>query len=283
MVLTEWTYAMTIANRILSTPSTLGSQGSIPIASGGFGSFEIALRRRTRTASDLADMYDGASKSWAQTSRRLGLETAYSDPLISSGAVEVLGKPSAHVLDCGIGSGSLSLALARVAQKPFDHHGIDTSSAMLAVADAELRRAAIVPQLHQADVRAIPYPDLTFDVVMAAHVLEHLSEPHLALREMVRVLKPGGVLFACMTRRSVFGTFVQLRWRTWTVSNQQGIAWLRESGLTDLQARPIELGFGTGRASTAFWAKKPLGALDSPPNDGVAARGRTVDDCPAQI
>ncbi|MEM7711939.1 MAG: class I SAM-dependent methyltransferase, partial [Pseudomonadota bacterium] len=231
----------------------------IPIVSGGFGSWELALRRRTRTAGDLADLYDGASKSWARTSRRFGLETAYRDPLIASGAVEVLAKPSARVLDCGIGSGNLSLALAGIAREPLDHHGIDTSGAMLKAANDELRRAAIVPQLHQADVRSIPYPNRTFDVVMAAHVLEHLSEPRLALHEMVRVLKPGGVLFACMTRRSAFGAIVQLRWRTWMVAEWQGIAWLRESGLTGIGVRPLVLGSWAGRASTAFWARKPGG------------------------
>ena len=180
--------------------------------------------------------------------------------------------PEARVLDCGIGSGSLSLALASITTDSLDYHGIDTSGAMLAAADAELRRAGIAAQLRQSDIRTIPYPDHTFDVAMAAHVLEHLPEPDLALREMVRVLKPGGILFACMTRRSVFGTFVQLRWRTWMVSERQGIAWLRESGLDDIGFRPIGLGFGAGRASTAFWARKPVGTIRLSRNEGITPR-----------
>ena len=144
---------------------------------------------------------------------------------------------------------------------------------MLAVADAELRRAGIVAELRQSDIRAIPDPDRSFDVVMAAHVLEHLPEPQAALSEMARVLKPGGVLFACMTRRSVFGTLIQLRWRTWVVSERRGIAWLRKSGLDDVGFRPIGLGFGAGRASTAFWGRKRDATAGSSRGEGVTRRG----------
>ena len=41
---------------------------------------------------------------------------------------------------------------------------------------------------------ALSFPDNTFDRLIAAHVLEHLPQPHLVLREWVRVLRPGGIL-----------------------------------------------------------------------------------------
>lgn len=267
---------MRICKRRWTASSTPIEFQSIPIASGGFGSWEIALRRRTHTTGDLAGLYDHASKSWARTSRRFRLETAYRDPLFASGVAEALTRPDARVLDCGIGRGSLSLALAGITTNAPDYHGIDTSGAMLSAAEAELRRAGIVAQLRQSDIRTIPYPDRTFDGVMAAHVLEHLPDPQAALSEMVRVLKPGGILFACMTGRSVFGAFVQLRWRTWMVSERQGIAWLRESGLEDIGFRPIGLGFGAGRASTAFWARKLIEAVGSSRNEGVTPHGGLV-------
>lgn len=42
---------------------------------------------------------------------------------------------------------------------------------------------------------AIPYPDETFDLVLSANVLEHLSDPVTSFREVARVLKPGGRFF----------------------------------------------------------------------------------------
>ncbi len=42
------------------------------------------------------------------------------------------------------------------------------------------------------DVQNIPFPDGSFDVVFCNHVLEHVADDRLAMREMYRVMKPGG-------------------------------------------------------------------------------------------
>jgi ubiquinone/menaquinone biosynthesis C-methylase UbiE len=44
------------------------------------------------------------------------------------------------------------------------------------------------------DIAAIPEPDGSFDAILCTEVLEHLPEPALALRELARLLKPGGTL-----------------------------------------------------------------------------------------
>jgi SAM-dependent methyltransferase len=46
--------------------------------------------------------------------------------------------------------------------------------------------------VQQIDLHQIPYPDETFDLVICNHMLEHVANAELALREMRRVLKPGG-------------------------------------------------------------------------------------------
>ena len=48
------------------------------------------------------------------------------------------------------------------------------------------------PEVERVDMLAIPYPDKTFDLVIANHVLEHVTDDTLALEEIRRVLKPGG-------------------------------------------------------------------------------------------
>jgi SAM-dependent methyltransferase len=42
------------------------------------------------------------------------------------------------------------------------------------------------------DVQAIPFPDATFDIVFCNHVLEHVADDRLAMRELRRVMRPGG-------------------------------------------------------------------------------------------
>lgn len=46
---------------------------------------------------------------------------------------------------------------------------------------------------HRADLRALPFPDASYDCVIASHVLEHIREDRQALKEIRRVLKPGGI------------------------------------------------------------------------------------------
>jgi len=124
-------------------------------------------------------------------------------------------------------------------------------------ASSKMQHAGLRAHFQQADVRSLPYDDQSFDVVMAAHVLEHLPAPQRALKEMIRVLKPGGMVFVCVTRPSLFGALVQLRWRTWAVTEQQGVAWLDECHLADVGYQPVHLGSCAGVASTAFWARRP--------------------------
>ncbi|OGB74836.1 hypothetical protein A2810_00140 [candidate division Kazan bacterium RIFCSPHIGHO2_01_FULL_49_10] len=50
----------------------------------------------------------------------------------------------------------------------------------------------------------IPYPDATFDLIVAAEVLEHLIYPEKVVAEAYRVLKPGGVLIGSVPMRSLF-------------------------------------------------------------------------------
>ena len=46
---------------------------------------------------------------------------------------------------------------------------------------------------HRVDITAMPLPDARYDVVMAHHVLEHIPDDRAAMRELFRVLAPGGV------------------------------------------------------------------------------------------
>lgn len=92
------------------------------------------------------------------------------------------GRYSDTVLDVGCGVGLISQLYPN-----FDITGIDISDGMLEKNPYKWTKAP---------AEAIPFPDNHFDFVVCRSLLHHLDDPRLGLREMFRVLKPGG-RFAC--------------------------------------------------------------------------------------
>ncbi len=245
----------TLENQRLWQSHTPALEKVIPIAT---GSWDVLINRRPLSTTDLASRYDAVSGKWARTARRFRLNAAYCELFLASRDVIDLiqVEPQARILDCGVGKGSLSIALETLMKGPIDFYAIDTSAELLVQAKSVMQHAGLDPHLQQADVMPLLYEDQSFDVVMAAHVLEHLPDPHRARAEMVRVLKPGGMVFLCVTRPSLFGALVQLLWRTWAIAEQESIEWLHASQLVDVGYQPDRLG-SAGIASTAFWARRP--------------------------
>ena len=103
-------------------------------------------------------------------------------------------RPGARLLDVGCGPGTITVDLAdRVAPGPT--LGIDPSAEVVAKAAALVGDRTNLT-FATGDVYALEHPDASFDVVHAHQVLQHLTDPVGALREMRRVLAPGGVLAA---------------------------------------------------------------------------------------
>jgi len=50
----------------------------------------------------------------------------------------------------------------------------------------------------RCDLQAIPLPDCTFDLLLCSHVLEHVDDDRQAMRELHRVLRPGGLALVCV-------------------------------------------------------------------------------------
>lgn len=87
--------------------------------------------------------------------------------------------------------------------------GVDLSPAMLAIARERALRAGRPAEFHVADAAALPYPDASFDSVVCAFALCGFPDETAALREMLRVLRPGGNL---LLADHVTSTAAPLRW-----------------------------------------------------------------------
>jgi SAM-dependent methyltransferase len=99
-----------------------------------------------------------------------------------------------RLLDCGCGPGSITVGLAEVVA-PGRVVGLDLETRQVQAGRAlAADRGLTTVQFETGDVYALPFPDGSFDAVFAHMVLFHLNDPLRALREMRRVLAPGGVV-----------------------------------------------------------------------------------------
>lgn len=94
------------------------------------------------------------------------------------------------VLDVGCGSGRFTEVMCRWGGKVV---GLDYSNAVDA-AKKNTDELGCVAEYVQADALKMPFADNTFDAVFSIGVLQHTANPLQGLREMCRVLKPGGLL-----------------------------------------------------------------------------------------
>lgn len=93
-----------------------------------------------------------------------------------------------QVLECACGTGLLTQYIYPICRSIV---ATDYSAAMLKQVNRKCSNAQNL-QLERCDITQLPYPDHSFDVVIAGNVLHLLSDPIKALRELERVCRPGG-------------------------------------------------------------------------------------------
>ncbi|SFN05723.1 demethylmenaquinone methyltransferase / 2-methoxy-6-polyprenyl-1,4-benzoquinol methylase [Formivibrio citricus] len=109
--------------------------------------------------------------------------------------VETSGVRSGNkVLDIAGGTGDLSRAFAKKVGPTGEVWLTDINSSMLAVGRDRLLDEGVSLPAAQCDAEKLPFPDNYFDVVSVAFGLRNMTHKDAALREMYRVLKPGGRL-----------------------------------------------------------------------------------------
>lgn len=146
--------------------------------------------------------------SIAQTYHRL-ISRRLTGPANAMAARSIGSVPPRHVLDLGTGTGVATRAIQRILNSNCSVVGVDVSREML----LEARRSGLT-RLAMADATQLPFPNETFDVVIASFVMSHLPDSDSMMQEVVRVLRSDGRFAATAWAESRSQSNLQSDWRT---------------------------------------------------------------------
>lgn len=96
------------------------------------------------------------------------------------------------VLDCATGTGDLALEFKKTVGPAGQVIGTDFCPEMMETAPAKSEAKQLHVQFEVADAMNLPYPDHTFDISSISFGIRNVDDPSIALKEMARVVKPGG-------------------------------------------------------------------------------------------
>ena len=134
----------------------------------------------------------GVSEGYAEWAKQYDAE-AQANPLIALEEpvmLELIGEVAGlDVLDAACGTGRYAVGLAAAGARV---HGVDASREMLAHAQRKANERGLSVDLRQSDLRALPFDDESFDLVISALALCHVPELGPVMGEFARVLRPGG-------------------------------------------------------------------------------------------
>jgi len=143
---------------------------------------QVMQARGARTRS----FFDSVGPEWD------AVRKVFNDDALRARAIARLVPPDLVVADIGTGTGILASELARLGLRVV---AVDNSARMLAAARVNLDRDGVSQvELREGDVDALPLADGEVDAAFAHMVLHYLPSPGEAIREMARVIKPGGAL-----------------------------------------------------------------------------------------
>jgi ubiquinone/menaquinone biosynthesis C-methylase UbiE len=180
----------------------------------------------------IRDHYDGVAGALTAVTGFLTGHEALAGRLIRPEGFDVRG--CKRILDAACGNGRYSRFLLRRADADALVTGFDLSGQMLVRARNRLKSERM--SFAVADLTRLPYADATFDAVVCGWALEHLPDPVPGLRELARVLQPGGKFLLLVTEDTLTGAMCSRLWHCRTHNRAQlrqtcegcGLHWQRE-------------------------------------------------------
>jgi SAM-dependent methyltransferase len=139
-----------------------------------------------------------------------------------------------RVLEVGLGYGSVAQLLA---QSGAVYQGLDIAAGPVGMVNLRLRQAGLSGSAVRGDILSCPFPDASFDRVIAIGCYHHTGNLARAIDETYRVLRTGGRAMIM-----VYNAYSYRRWLRWPISTLSYLMW-------------DKLGLGRARAATAMERK----------------------------
>lgn len=172
-------------------------------------------------------VYDGPAGAVLAFASLVSLHEPLLGALLRRGTFDV--SRFRRILDIGSGAGQILGHLLKEARPDATVVAADLSHRMLKRAKSRLKTNR--PGFIAADVTRLPFADASFDCVTCGWVIEHLPDPQPGLREMCRVLRPGGSLLLLATEDTVTGALNSRTWKCRTYNRTELRAACERSGL----------------------------------------------------
>ena len=197
----------------------------------------------------LARIYDVAETGWQDGISKLGFVEAYERLMAQCPKSRV---PQPKVMDVGTGTGAFANAWIITHGAPGTLTLTDISPAMLASAPSRLPKARAI---HAGLGTAMPDVPPQ-DVVLCAHVIEHLDDPIAALQWLYDRLTPGGHIVMAISKPHWCTALVRWRWGNAAYPPQKAQEMLARVGFHDVCAHPFAKG-PPSRVSHGYIARRP--------------------------
>ena len=193
-------------------------------------------------------IYDTAAPTWSKKALRLGYTKAYSHFLAKAALA------SGSVLDVGTGTGTFALSWIEAGGST-DLTLLDPSAEMLALARSQFAKSGLNPKTVNCGLEDF-LDDASFEAILAAHVLEHFSNPSDALRRFAQKLSSGGRLYLIISKPHWCNWMIWLRFRHRWYRPEVICEMARNVGLTELQIHSFPTG-PPSRTSLGYIFSKP--------------------------
>ena len=140
------------------------------------------------------------------------------------------------LLEVGCGRG-VALPVLNERLRPSSLTGVDVDPVALADARSHAAERGATVRLERADVRRIPFDDASFDVVFDFGTCYHIAHPSQALREIVRVLRPGGLFVTETVLSQLFAHPLRTRGKPLPWASVPELELVRHAGLWQMRRR----------------------------------------------